>query len=206
MKQALGKRIAGLIMSASMMFAATLPAQAAETGSVSIQIPVAQEFAVSGTDKADDGFSYLLTALEADAPMPEACGEDGWRFSINGNQDIMTAPIEFVHAGVFSYEIRLVQDEKVPGYVYDSQVYTVSVYVTNTEDGLEANLTAQKENGDKVSEIVFRHSYTSGDTGQNKPVKTGDSTDMLPVFGTAFLLAAVIIAVVLRKRTGKERD
>ncbi|HJB83821.1 MAG TPA: hypothetical protein H9711_11780 [Candidatus Mediterraneibacter intestinavium] len=242
MKQILGKRTAGVLLSAVLLFAAVLPAQAAGNAGVSVQIPVKQEFAASGNgaEEADGKISYLLTAREKDSPMPEGSSDGCWSFTMTGNQDIQTSPIEFGHAGVFSYEIRSAQDGQKDGYVYDDCVYTVSVYVSNTADGLAADLIAQNEDGDKVSEIIFSNSYSGGngggqlpggqdtgnrgdsgqndagvkntqiptkaDTGKDEAAKTGDSLDMLPVFGTALLFAAVVIVMLLWKRSEQESD
>lgn len=216
MKQNLGKRIAGIMMSAAVLFAAAVPVQAAGNSAVTVQIPVTQEFTVSGTEETDGEFSYLLTGIGGDAPMPAGSVENVWRFSVTDSGNVRI-PIEFTHAGVFTYELRLDGNKAKNGYTYDGRIYTLSIYVSNVESGLAADLIVQNENGDKASEIVFKNSYTAQDaggqitSGKGNPqhgsggnVKTGDTRNMIPVFSTALVLSAWIIAAVLKKRAEYE--
>ena len=103
----------------------------------------------------DETFAYRLTPKGASCPMPAGSGGSGYDFTITGTDEAEIGPIHFTKAGVYTYEIRHVTEPR-PGYEYDQTVYTVEVLV---ESGLTATVIAANQNGDKVSAILYEHSY-----------------------------------------------
>lgn len=190
------KRTAGVLLSLLLLFTGVLPAQAAKAEGIEVVIPVAQKFTVSGTSSpSENEFIYEFTRLEEENPMPGGSGEDRLTFRLSGSREISLAPIEFLHAGVYSYEIKLTGTEK-EGYHYDHEVYTVSIFVRNVDSGLEADMIVQQEDGEKASDILFENGY---DDGTGRPVQTGDSSESLWTFLLAAILAVLAMLASYRK-------
>jgi len=102
--------------------------------------------------------SYKLTAENPSNPMPDGSGPDGYDFTITGSADYSLGPFSFVKSGIYTYQLACTAGPDADGYVYDRQVYTIEFYVTND---LSPLTIVYITNGDKVSGIVFEHTYTT---------------------------------------------
>ena len=127
MKQRVKWKAAGILLSFAVLLAAAVPAQAAGE-QVKASIPVAQKFSVSGgDDSVNSEFTYQLTPLEKENPMPEGSAQGMWSFQMVGNIETETKAITFDHAGVYAYQLRMAEEaeqedislmKKYTGYVF----------------------------------------------------------------------------------------
>lgn len=132
-------------------------AQAASTDDVTLTVE--QVFTKPEGSQAADSFKYTLTALESGNPMPPGSSGTTFSFTISGNDSVDLGTITYSMTGTYSYEIRQTVETKQAGYTCDMQVYTVRVYVKNTDNGLNADAVVIKENGYKASVIEFANVY-----------------------------------------------
>ncbi|MCL2828063.1 MAG: hypothetical protein FWD99_04920 [Oscillospiraceae bacterium] len=193
-------------------------AYAAETGQVTLT--VRQTF-VSGGPPAPpiQVFTYELTPQTAGAPMPAGGDEGGYTFTIAGNVEMQTRPINFPGTGLYVYTLRCVTEDR-PGYTIDRREYTVEVYVT---EHLEIFLIYVSD-GTKVTELSFAHSYRTPESSPRPPSpspgppspspdgpkggdapKTGDDSNpilwiALIAISSASLLSLIWVAWRLRDR------
>ena len=79
-----------------------IPTQAAQ--SVSVTLPVSQTVTLEGEGaKAEDAVvNYVLTAVTADAPMPEGTQDGSYFFELNGEQTYLDT-VYYEHNELFSY-------------------------------------------------------------------------------------------------------
>ena len=118
--------------------------------------------------------------------------------------------ITFTRVGVYEYTVSQLPGE-FEGCQYDDSVYSLTVYVVNSEtyDGLEATAVLYRNSeGDKLSEAAFTNVYP---TVTPKPTEDpGEITDtgvrdVWPIYlaGAALLLIiSGLLAVFLRRKDG----
>lgn len=164
---------------------------------VNVKVPVTQTFTTKQAQQVsvNKKSNYKLTALEADAPMPEenidgganenaSVGVDGtYTFSMEGNAQTELS-MTYHHGGVWKY--RVVQTTPdAEYYTYDRTEYILSVYVENQPDGaLSAQVFAENGQGEKCESIHFSNGYTGkagapddkpGDNPSDKPEDKPDN-------------------------------
>mgnify|MGYP005773580093 CR=1 FL=1 len=221
------KKFPGVILGLIGTVLVSVSAWAAEP-SVSVSLPVEQQFENKGGQDPDDTFYYSLTAEDSTAPLPGAESEDTYVFSMTGTQDIRLEEIIYTVPGVYRYEVSQTVEKEKDGYQYDESRYTVEVYVEN-RDGqeLKAEVILLNEKGEKCKEIVFKNAYekkqqgsqgssggsslTGKDTGQtsSKSVKTGDDTEVsfwLSLIGVSLALTLILITVQCSMRRKKAEN
>ena len=153
--------------------------------------------------------------------MPD--GSNGRTFTWNMSGNSSTELIMNVgQAGEYHYKLYQATENK-ENYTYDSKTYDVTIegfFDSNNE--LMAVTVVKNENGDKVSKVSFKNSYT-GQTGKNQnpvpssprskniihngsPVKTGDDS---PVAGYLFLFFGSVICLcglLMEKQKNRNGD
>lgn len=146
------------------LLAAAVPALAAEDDGVTLALPVSQIFNVSGTaQKPDSTFYYVLTAEDADSPMPQGAEDGRYGFTMTGTQDIALPAMTYSHAGTWRYTLALDMAKDDPCYILDTTVYQIDVYVKNTADGglaVEA-IASFAEDGSKTDSVLFTQTYNA---------------------------------------------
>lgn len=203
------KIICGLL-TVLLLFGVGSRVYAAGEDGVSVYLPISQTFDGNQTERV----VYQLTALEANAPMPEGSADGSYTFAMTGTANQEIGPMEYVHGGIYRYRVELKTAEEKENYIYDKTVYTVEVYVKNTDDGLRAEIIVLDEAGMKYSCIRFEHAYiapaapapTPADTP--RPVKTGDDTAIL-WYAAALILAFLTLVFIRRvrlNRTANDRE
>ena len=111
---------------------------------------------VSQTAPAEHSFSYVLKPLKASNPMPPGSAQDGYAFSIVGQNSVKLGPMSFNRHDVYRYQVlQTVQSEK-QGYTYDRRVYTVEVRV---DEALNTILLVFNADGSKAESIRFENAY-----------------------------------------------
>ncbi|MCL2107538.1 MAG: Cna B-type domain-containing protein [Oscillospiraceae bacterium] len=110
------------------------------------------EKAVTGTPPEEGTFQFILTALN-NAPMP-----DSDEITITGAGKAAFGPIDYTMPGVFTYTITET-DGKLANWSYDASVYTLTVTVTEDEEGqLIANRELTKA-GQPAEKAIFTNRY-----------------------------------------------
>ena len=135
---------------------ALLPAQTAYAAPVTnpMTLQVKQKFTQPAGSSANEQVSYTLTAKNSSQPMPTGSNNGVYVFTINGTDDSSLPAISFGGYGIYEYELRQTT-AAAPGYTYDSEVYTITVYYEATYMEMITTNSA----GKKVTEIEFSHAY-----------------------------------------------
>lgn len=167
-----------------------LPVQASAAEyqcTASVPVEVRQE----GSDiPGGNEYTVKIRALDG-APMPMGQEEEGnpvvvdnVRITDAGKAEI--GPIIYSHPGVYRYEVWQEAETKAH-FTYDETVYTVTVSVTNTDDGgLTSLVTARKNGEEDKTEIVFVNRYNkpadpaNPDDGGNDGGDTEDDPAVVP--------------------------
>ena len=101
-------------------------------------------------------FSYEITSQGM--PMPEGSKDGSYLFDMTGTtkHDIK---ISYSHAGVYQYKIRQQIKSQDERYDFDKRIYTVTVHITNSNDGLTGKIYTSLDTGKVDSGIEFKNSY-----------------------------------------------
>ena len=108
-----------------------------------------------GVIPTDSTFSYELRSETPEAPMPDGSNLNSYIFTLTGTREGRIPPIVFDKAGIYTYSLYCIT-APTPGYYIDNQVYTIEIYVPENMDLISV---IYKNNGAKISEIIFEHSY-----------------------------------------------
>ena len=127
----------------------------AQTMKTPVSITVEQIFAASSaTDEAT--FAYRLTPYDPGNPMPAGSTDEGYIFTITGNDNKNIGPLEYGRQGIFRYELGKVISRDKPGYTHDARRYTIEVYVDNS---LNTAIVVLNEDGTKADAVTFAARY-----------------------------------------------
>ena len=121
------------------------------------------------------GFTFVLTAQDAHAPMPD--GQTGGTVSVSrtGPGSFSFGSICFVSPGTYRYQVTETAGNAL-GYVYDPAKYLVEVTVTEGQNGLTAKVTYARD-GAAANAVVFDNRYrTAGLTVVKSVTGQGAST------------------------------
>jgi pilin isopeptide linkage protein len=133
----------------------------AEADSVAVTLYVEQVFIKnSSASDVNHVFSYDLISLDTGNPMPQGSLNSIYSFTAAGTGVKDIGPITFSNTGIYRYEIKGNQSVPARGYSYDTQVYSVTVYVKQTGANLSAEIVVKKSDGSKVGSIRFENVYT----------------------------------------------
>lgn len=162
---------------------------------VQVTLRVDQVFTKNSSVSGLNGvFPYELTSLEESNPLPSGSVNGTYTFTIEETESKEIGPITFITPGVYQYEIKMKTPPAAIGYTYDTQVYTVGVYVKRSAGNLIADVTVQKNGGSKVDGIKFETIYTpletKPETMVDPPVKKTVSGSPLLKTTFTFLLTA----------------
>lgn len=185
----------------------------AKSNIVEVPLTVKQKFEVKNPEKETDlTGSYEFRASDTDAPMPEKSKEDVYSFSMEGEQATHTITLQYSDTGVYHYQLVQTTKEK-KNYQYDRSCYDIMVYVKSGEDGqLIPQVIAKKGDGKKCGDLQFQN-FCQGESQNlsqsvnpntpgtlSKPVKTGDTSNIVVYFAIALGALAVIAALIYRKK------
>lgn len=134
-------------------------AQSAQAASAAqpVILTVDQSFTKPESSTAAGEFTYTMTALQPGDPMPVGSSGDVLTFTIDGTKEEPLGAISYTRPGTYGYEIRQTIASQETGCTYDTQVYTVTIYV---DSYLSADVIIQKEDSlEKVEKIVFENGY-----------------------------------------------
>ena len=203
MKKTVGKglRLLGLI---ALLISMTASLAVAESTTVSL--PVRQSF-TSNVSDADDTFSYVLTAITKNAPMPDGSVDGKYTFTLSGSVS-QTLRLSAQQQGYYEYTLRQVVSEEKQSYTYDTTTYRIGVSIRDGEgaDGLTFIVVLEKNDGTKTDELRFANAYAKK-SSEGGGVKTGDDGSLntylitMAVSGGALILL-LLLAAANRKKKG----
>ena len=127
-------------------------------------------------------FTFQMKAITEGAPMPAGSSDGIKSMQITGAGSKEFGEIVYTEPGEWVYEISELKGN-AEGYTYDTTVYTLTVKVTQNDDGTLTK-TETIKGGDA---IVFTNKYEAP-----KTPKTGDTTLQV---GPLFLAGAVITGI-----------
>lgn len=158
---------------------------------------------LSGTlpEKAEE-FTMQLTADDSSVPMPEGSKDNVYSMTIAGAGEKAFPAVVYDKLGIYHYTIKQLKGTN-KDCTYDESVYSLTVYVTNseTEEGkFDISYTLYKNDGkEKLDEVIFKNVYK---TVVPTVPKTGDESDLLSnmiiMAGSAMLV--VFLGIVSHKR------
>lgn len=199
--------ILGTVLSVICMMTVSVPAFAAENPGVTIPVSVS----LSGTlPKPAEDFTIKLKADDVSYPMPEGSAGDVYTMTITGADAKNLPTISYSRVGVYTYTIYQTAGNNKE-CTYDNTVYTLTVYITNAEDGSGLEVTAvlyPDSEGDKQSGVEFKNVYGTVETKPPvtpEPPKTGDeSTPIRYVIMIAVSMGMIAALVLVRRKRKKE--
>jgi pilin isopeptide linkage protein len=89
--------------------------------------------------------------------MPTGSSGGAYDFSITGTGSFSIPSITFPHVGMYTYELKHVTAART-GYTYDTQAYTMEVYITNNSNPV---VITRGKNNIKASVLSFSHKYSA---------------------------------------------
>ena len=110
---------------------------------------VAQEF-ISSSENAPCTFTYKIEEIDGNSRGSSSI------FRITGNDNVTIEPIQFKGPGYYEYSVYQVISNPEPGYIYDDEVYTISVRINSS---LETEIIIKNRKGDKCDRISFTNKY-----------------------------------------------
>ena len=134
--------------------------------------PVAKKI-TGDTPASSSTFTFILTAANADYPMPEGSVGTTKEIRITGSGSSEFGPITFTKPGVYTYTVSE-KNTGVEGYTYDTTVYTIQYTVTEQDGNLVLQRRITDPNGKEVDSSVFTNKYSV----------PGPSTPQLPHTGS----------------------
>ena len=169
---------------------------------------------VEGTSLHNGSFTFVLTAMDKENPMPEGSSNGVKKISVGPNDSFSFGEISFDKEGIYDYTVsrELMKSKDI---TYDKSIYHIEVSVFS--DGTVASVMTKDGSAGKVADIKYSDKYvndTSSDkdrdtykdkdkqktetTTQRTGYKTGD---FLPyVLGVVFLVLVIAAIIVYRKR------
>lgn len=173
---------------------------------VEVPIVVEQFFDVAGQNEKEVDLTgeYILRGLSGNATFPQNTSQDRVVFQLNGNEKNITIPLNYLHAGIYCYELKQTTKDK-ENYIFDRQTYKITVYVKNGEtDQLRAQVIVENKDGKKSGKIEFHNRYllkTTSNSQQNLAAKTGDEEKIY----IWYLVASISIFTILTMFVMKEK-
>ncbi|MCR4710367.1 MAG: Cna B-type domain-containing protein, partial [Clostridiales bacterium] len=158
--------------------------------------PPVKKIVKGDTPKKADKFKFALTQVSTTAdvkmPMPEGAKGKTAYVEVKAGQKKEFGEIVFTEPGTYVYKVKEV-NTKIKNYKYDSSEYTLTYVLEDNDGDLEMTLTVTK-NGKKYDHSVFKFTNI-----YDEPVKTGDTTQVLP-YMLMFTAALLGLILVFRRR------
>lgn len=191
-----------------------IPVFAADTDTT-VKIPVEQVFNSKNTDASDE-FMYALLTDQSDAPMPDGSSNQKYVWNMKGST---AAEITMNIRNASQYHYKICQiTEKKENYSYDERNYDITVEAFyNADNQLKVITVVENQDGEKVSGISFKNSYTwqeKDKSGSSLLSKISKSNSVMTgydshIMGYIILLLGsliCLIAIIREKHRKKKGD
>jgi len=211
---------AGLAAAISAAFAVDANAETPQH----IELSVSETFDTN-SPSASGVFTYALVG-DGGEPMPAGSPADEYTFTMDGTSDITLPEIVFNTVGIYEYKLSCVKQDDTY-YVYDPQVYTIDIYVTNdtSTPTVLVYLNDGSSVGDKAPQMLFTQAYrgpvatpspsqspnpTPTPTPSGASVQTGGVLAsqtlwvLMPISGVMAVSGIWLLIIVTRRRKAEE--
>lgn len=179
----------------------TQTVMAAEVKGASVNVKI--ELAGTLPEKSED-FTIQLTADDSSVPMPEGSKDNVYSMTITGEGEKAFPSITYTKLGIYEYTIKQVKGAN-KDCTYDDSVYSLTVYVTNseTEEGaFEISYALYEDGGtEKLDEVIFKNEYKTVVPEVPDTPKTGDESAFMSnvIIMSGSLILIVFLAFVSHK-------
>lgn len=206
------KKVSIVFLTMLLFLSIQIPVFAADINTT-VKIPVEQILDNKNADVSDE-FTYVLTTDQADAPMPAGSSNQQYSWNMRGNTstDLM---MNVRSAGKYRYKVCQTTEKK-DNFKYDERSYDVTVEAFyNANNQLKVVTVVENQNGEKVSGISFKNSYTWKGKDKSEPsliskisksnsVKTGDDSPIMGYF-TLLLGSLICLIAMIRENQRKKK-
>lgn len=164
------KTFLGLSLSLAFLFVLFLFSPKVYAQSESLSLNIRQKISINSPyAKPKDSFSYVMEAVNKDAPLPEGASKT-YEFKIKGDSEKQLS-IKYQKAGEYEYKIYQKKPD-IANVKYDKEVYELYVKVIESYGKLIIREVLIKNSSDhKVSDIVFENIYEIKPDNPNQPDK-----------------------------------
>ena len=159
--------------------------------------PVAKKI-TGDTPPSSSTFTFVLTAANADSPMPEGSTGMTKEIKITGSGSSEFGEITFTEPGVYTYTISE-KNTGIKGYTYDTTVYTIQYTVTEQDGKLVSQRRITNKSGTEVDSPVFTNKYEA----TPELPQTGLTWWPVPLL-LCFGLAFYVVGFLLRRKQRNE--
>lgn len=179
-------------------FAHSYTANKATNPSLMTDPPV--EKLVSGDKPSSSStFTFRLTARNASQPMPSGSANGVKTITITGSGKKDFGTWSYAAEGTYYYTVSEV-NSGVPGYTYDTMVYTITDTVKAEKDQLVLTRVVTNNANKRVDTCLFVNKYTASNSGGGSAgggtsgPKTGDDTN--PALYRALICASGLVCAL----------
>jgi len=153
---------------------------------------------ISGDVPAKDGtFTFRLSAEDPSSPMPAESNDGVKIIRITGAGQADFGDWTYTHDGTYRYTVFEVNDA-LPGYIYDTTIYTIIDRVQDVDGQLVVNRTVVNGEGKQLTSLPltlpFNNRYASPDKGIFGGGKTSGG---LPKTGDIISLASILAPILI---------
>lgn len=142
-------------------------------------IPTVTKTISGDTPSTDETFNFTITAVTSGAPMPSKTA-----ITTKGAGTANFGSMTYTAAGTYVYSIQEDAGNN-PGYSYSTNIYELTIVVTDNGGQLQAVGTVTKDNVN-TSSIIFDNKYTHGTVSIN-PMITKEITGDAPTADSTFI-------------------
>lgn len=191
-RSVLAKTAASMLTAVTVLLFFVYPANAEFRNTpITAQIPVVVKTEVSGKDK----YEVVIEGMDSASPMPE---KSTLVFKGAGEKNI---GIVIDEPGTYQYKVyeRAGKNKKI---IYDDTTYTVTVFVTQDDNGiLDAKVILSKGGLFKPSAAKFTNKEVEDPDHNPYVPATGEAmSKFIPYAAAAFAIGGVILILALRRR------
>lgn len=182
------KTMMWIFMTALVFVSAAVPSTvfASENVPVNIEIPIT--YIVHGNDKTAGGDTFVLTADDPEAPMPEGSEDGKLAIDISREGSYSFGEITYERPNVWWYTISR-ETTKKKGVTKDDSVYRAKVIALNDGHGY---VLVYKDGSEKKQELVYEDRVSP---------ETGDTSRILFYgLGCAASAAALLLVAIIRRK------
>lgn len=206
------KKVSIVFLTMLLFLSIQIPVFAADINTT-VKIPV-EQIVDSKNEGVSDGFAYMLTTDQTDAPMPTGSSNQQYIWNMKGNTSVDLI-MNVRSAGQYHYKVYQIT-EKRDNFKYDEKSYDIKVDAFyNAKNQLRVVTVVENQNGEKVSGISFKNGYTwkekdkSGPSllskiGKSNSVKTGDDSPIIGYF-TLLLGSTICLMFLIRENQRKKK-
>jgi len=191
-KNSITKTVMGILVTAFVFAGAAVPSAAFASENVPVTVGIPITYIVHGNDEKAGGDTFVLTADDPEAPMPEGSEQGRLTLDISREGTYSFGEISYDRPEVWWYTVSRETSGK-KGVSKDDAVFRVKVIALNDGHGY---VLVYRDGSEKKVELVYEDRVAP---------ETGDAS-MLICWGAGFAASGSILVLVLRAYIKKRRQ